>query len=521
MKLNPILAADFYKVGHVAQIPATQINTYANFTARSNRHAPVVDESGRQPAQVVVLGMSATAQWFLKDLWDREFFQQPLDKVLAEYDEFMSTTIGPVDHSHVEKLWRLGRLPIVVKTLPEGTLVNMGVPFMTIQHTEPGYAWLAEYLESAISAETWKVMTNATLAFEFKRMMAYYYDLTGLPHSAMLFNAHDFSMRGLNGIHDAAANGIGHLASFQGSDTQLAIAYARTYYDGNIPAGSIPATEHSVTSSNILYVERILALTGAYGGKTIEEWDAEYKDEDLRGLAEYITLKRLLTEVYPSGLVGYVADTFDFWRVVDRIIPALRDVILARTPDHTGMAKLVLRPDSGNPRDIVCGTETRPGVIQSLYRTFGGTTTPTGHFVLNERIGVIYGDSINFQNGARILEDLAIQNFAACNIVFGLGSYFYNGNVTRDTFGMAIKATSAEYSDLGHVALFKDPITDPGKKSARGLLRVDRGEDGEYVLHQFQTPDEEAGGELCVVFKDGVVTREDFSVIRERLEKLL
>ena len=204
-------------------------------------------------------------------------------------------------------------------------------------------------------------------------------------------------------------------------------------------------------------------------------------------------------------------------------MPALKEEILARQPDALGNAKIVIRPDSGNPIDILCGDELAPegspartGVVQLLWNTFGGTCTSTGHRLLHPCVGTIYGDSINHERQEAILQRLHAQGFASANVVLGLGSYTYQ-YVTRDTDGWAMKATAGRVAGR-FVEIFKDPVTDTGfKKSACGLLRVDR-VDGQLVLRQRVTEQEERGGELQPVFLDGeLLRRHTLSEIRARL----
>jgi len=158
--------------------------------------------------------------------------------------------------------------------------------------------------------------------------------------------------------------------------------------------------------------------------------------------------------------------------------------------------KLVIRPDSGNPADIVCGYNTAnvhdypdynvshpsyKGVVELLWDVFGGTVNEQGYKVLDPHIGVIYGDSITLERAEEICQRLANKGFASTNIVFGVGSFTYQYN-TRDTFGFAMKATYVEIDGVGR-EIFKNPITDDGtKKSATGLLRVEKNADGEYYL---------------------------------------
>lgn len=267
-------------------------------------------------------------------------------------------------------------------------------------------------------------------------------------------------------------------------------------------------------------------------------------------LDEIGTFRRLITEVYPAGLVSIVSDTWDFWQVITDYAVQLKPEILARQPNALGQAKVVFRPDSGDPvliltgyldDELVAGEDGLPqreadggyrvrdggrriteaerrGAVQCLWDVFGGSTTAKGFKVLHERVGLIYGDSITLQRADAILRRLMAKGFASTNVVLGVGSFSYQF-ITRDSFGMAMKATAGVVG--GELReLSKDPKTDGGtKKSAVGLLRVER-EDGRYVLHDRQTPEQEAGGLLETVFKNGeLLRRQTLAEIRARLRQ--
>lgn len=250
-----------------------------------------------------------------------------------------------------------------------------------------------------------------------------------------------------------------------------------------------------------------------------EDEDVIFNSSDaLRERAEfYDYFTRMIKDVYPSGIVSVVADTFDFWKVITEFTVALKDIILARN------GKVVFRPDSGDPVKIIVGDLDAPvgspaykGAVECLWEIFGATITPTGYKTLDSHVGLIYGDSISLERAQAILSGLEKKGFSSANIVFGIGSYTYQ-MVSRDTFGTAIKATWGVVNGEDR-ELFKDPKTDNGiKKSACGLIRVEH-EKGHYVLYDHQTCDQEKDGELKNVFFNGKMVRnETLSQIRERL----
>lgn len=493
MKLRPHHAADFYKWGHREQYPDDTRLIYSNFTCRGDRHANVLPDFDHK---TVVFGLQGVIQWLLIDKWNADFFQKPHDEVVGSYRRRLQRSLGTAapDVSHLSALHKLGRLPITIRGLREGSRVPLRVPLYTIRNTLPEYFWLTNFLETQLSAELWKPLTSATTAFEYRRLLDHYTELTGSAPEFVPWQGHDFSMRGMSGIHDATSSGAGHLTSFWGTDTATACDYIDDYYmgmslpDDYIVGGSVPATEHSVMCA---------------GGK----------------VDELGTIRRLITVVNPTGPVSIVSDTWDFWRVLTEYLPQLRDAILARD------GKVVIRPDSGDPVKIICGDPDAPhgspawyGAVQLLWQTFGGTLTRTGHKLLDPHIGLIYGDSITLERATRILQRLHEMGFASGNMVFGIGSYTYQA-VTRDSFGTAIKATFANVGGVEY-ELLKDPVTDDGtKKSATGLLRVES-VDGEFVLRQQQTWEQEAGGEMVAFLEDGAVRgQENIAEIRWRLHE--
>lgn len=496
--IDPIFACDFYKVGHKAMYPVGTEVIYSNFTPRSNRLAPTVAD--KTIDNVVFFGLQGFVKNFLIETFNEKFFKQDKEKVVAKYKKRCDISLGAgvVDVQHIADLHDLGYLPIEIKALPEGSLVPVKVPVLTIKNTKPEFFWLTNYLETVLSDELWKPTTTATIAFEYRKMLTDYAIKTGSPVDFVLWQAHDFSLRGQSNLHDAASC-AGHLVSFLGSDTIPSYDFLEAYYDAEntFIGGSVPATEHSVMCA---------------GGK----------------INERETFKRLITEVVPTGLVSIVSDTWDFWAVMTEIAPSLKQEILDRKPNDLGLAKVVFRPDSGDPADILCGTSRelgadtpeQKGAVELLWDTFGGTVTDKGFKVLNERIGLIYGDSITLERANDIMQRLMQKGFASCNVVFGVGSFTYQ-YVTRDTFGFAMKATYSVCNGEG-IELFKDPITDNGvKKSAKGLLRVEQ-ENGSFVLHDQQTPEQEKFGCLQTVFVDGQLVNETTLVeIRERVAKSL
>lgn len=486
---NVLNAIDFYKASHKFQYPSGTSEVYSNFTPRSVKHLNV--EKDLYDGKIVFFGLQAFIKSFLQDAFNESFFYQPIDKVLKTYKRRMDKSLfTDFDVSHIEALHKLGYLPIRIKALPEGSKVKPGVPVFTIVNTKPEFYWLTNYLETVLSAEIWKKMVNATVASHYRSIFTKYADLTGSLKDFINWQGHDFSARGMSGWADSASNGMAHLTSFFGTDTVAAIDSMEEFYNADVDleliGGSVPATEHSV-----------MCLSGM---------------DDERE-----TFRRLIVDVYPAGIVSIVSDTWDFWNVINVTALSLKSEIMNRD------GKVVFRPDSGDPVKIICGDPDAPqgsnewkGAVRILDEHFGHTLTDKGFKVLDSHVGLIYGDSITPKRAHQILSNLMEMGYASCNCVFGIGSYTYNYN-TRDSIGGAMKSTSGIVDGVRR-SIFKDPKTDNGvKKSAKGLLRVEK-QNGEYILLDDQTEDQEKQGELNVVFEDGKIVKEvNLAEIRARL----
>ena len=273
MNINPILAKDFYKVGHKFQYPEHTTMVYSNFTPRSDRLANNKFNEGK----VVNFGLQGVVKWLLIDLWNDKFFNMPKEEVVRVYKRRIDNALGKdsVAVDHIEALHDLGYLPLEIKALPEGSRVNMKVPLFTVKNTHPAFFWLTNMIETAISAECWKSCTTATTAYAYYTLLSDYAQKTGSPLEFVPLQGHDFSMRGQSGIHDASQSSAGHLLSFVGTDTIPAIDYLENYYgadsDKELVGCSVPATEHSVACSNILHIAEQLKSKGGWNGYRLEE----------------------------------------------------------------------------------------------------------------------------------------------------------------------------------------------------------------------------------------------------------
>ena len=484
--MNGLLLTDGYKTGHHQQYPKGTEEVYSNWTPRSNKYAP------KGCDKVVSFGQQYVIK-LLHDYFQENFFTKDKTQICNEIKEELSLYLNTdYDVSHYEKLHDLQYLPIKVKSLEEGVEVSIRVPMLTVVNTHKDFYWVTNFLETILSTMLWQPMTSATIAILYKRIFKKWALLTDKENVDFIdFQGHDFSMRGMGSLQSALASGMGHASVFLGSDTLPVIYGLRKYYNAKgFVIGSVNATEHSVMCAGT-------------------------KNDEIETFRE-------LMKTYPTGILSVVSDTWDLWKVLTDYLPKLQNEILARD------GKLVIRPDSGNPVDIICGeSETLEdilpkdkGVIELLWDVFGGTINKQGFKILNPKIGAIYGDSITTERAEEICKRLHYKGFASTNVVLGIGSFTYQFN-TRDTFGFAMKATSVVVNGERR-EIFKDPITDDGiKKSAKGLLKVEL-MDGEYILKDQVTLIEENEGELKPIYENGeFLNSTSLDKIREKINQII
>ena len=351
---NPILFTDSYKLSHKSMEPANTEIIYANFTPRTNKY--FLKDYPNHDGKVVVFGLLPFLLDFLGTHWQTSFFSRSKEEVLKEIEDVCFPYVG-MDRSsltHFGELHDLGYLPLRIKALSEGSLVGVNTPLLTVVNTDKRFSWLTNYIESVLSAELWKPMTIATAAREFSLLADKWFDKTVADQSLRHYAIHDFSYRGHGSHHESAVCGAAPLLFSNGTDNIPGLVLARTVYGaGADTAGSVPASEHSVTTLGINH----------FGDKTFEGELAGLAEQlknrlTLLGISsdypkavgELATLYRLLTEIFPTGVFSYVADSYDYWRTLTIILPILKPVIERRA------GKLVIRPDSGDPVEMVCGT---------------------------------------------------------------------------------------------------------------------------------------------------------------------
>jgi nicotinamide phosphoribosyltransferase len=512
-----VLLTDGYKIDHRRQYPKGTEYVYSNWTPRSCSYFPEASEG------TVVFGIQYMIEEFFIKQFNEGFFNRPKGEVVEEFAHRIKTFLGEeafksIGTEHIEKLHDLGYLPIRIKALPEGSLCPIRVPALTFINTDPEFFWLTNYFETLISNTLWLPMTSATSARLYKKELYRHAKKTGYfndPDVILGFSCHDFSMRGMGGVEATVLSGMGHMTSFIGSESLPAIAALEEYYAADaskeIIGSTVPATEHSVMCA---------------GG---------FDDE-------FLTFKRIITEIYPEGFVSIVSDTWDYWNVIENFLPRLKDIIMNR---H---GRVIIRPDSGCPEDIICGYWTKPdystkiidgkyyykidgrggwkecskgeyyGTYQMMWDLFGGSVTKAGYKKLDSHIGLIYGDSITLERQKEIYARLESLGFCASNLVLGVGSYTYQYK-SRDSLGFAMKATWCQINGEGR-EIFKKPKTDSGtKNSLKGLIRVIK-DDNTYVAYDQCSKDAEEQSELKTVFENGnLVTRTSLQEIRKRVDE--
>jgi nicotinamide phosphoribosyltransferase len=476
---NLVMMGDAYKYSH-----------HKFYEDNTSKIYSYLESRGGKFSETVFFGL----QYFLKTYLEGVAITQ---EDLEEAYEYLGTKYGVFGREDVFDKSKFqyiidtygGRLPISIKAVPEGTIIGTKNVLLTIENTDPECYWLTNFLET-ILLQVWYPITVATLSHEIKKIVYEYFDKTSnLPREVVdivvEFVLNDFGFRGVSSVQSASIGGAAHLVSFMGSDNTVASQTICDIYNTDRVFGlSVPATEHS-----------IMTMKGEAG--------------------EVEMMKRTLLK-YPTGIVACVSDSYNILRACSEYWGTeLRDLVLSR-PAEAGN-QLVIRPDSGDPVDIICGhgrteltdSEKRAGypefytkgLIECLWEIFGGTINDQGYKVLDPHIGAIYGDSITIARADEICARLEAKGFASTNVVLGIGSFTYQYN-TRDTFGFAMKATYVEVNDEGR-EIFKDPITDDGtKKSATGLLHVTKA-NNEYMLVDKVSWAEEAGGELQSIYYDG------------------
>lgn len=479
-----LLLSDTYKQTHDRMYPKGLTRLVSYWVPRKS----MLEHTDK----MVFFGLQAFIKEYLIEYFNKNFFGKPKTEILSEYIRYMNVQIGSqnYDMEKIEKLYDLGYLPLEIRALPEGTKVNMGVPCIELTNTHPDFAWLTQWVECILQVELWKICGHATIGNMYRKVANTYYLLTVDDNVDPALAMADFGMRGMSCMEEAVRASAAWLLSFNKTSTIPAMAYIEKMYQAeceknHLGIGAV-STEHSVMGANY-------AVDGN----------------------EVAFVKRLLTELYPNTSFSMVSDTYDYWNMVDNILPQCREEIMG----HNG--KLLIRPDSGDIVEISVKT------VQKLWDMFGGTINTKGYKVIDSHVGIIYGDGCTLERVKEIWRQLENLGFAANCITFGVGAFCFTAMfeddrmvvLTRDTFGIAMKATYGVI-DGQEYFIYKDPKTDTDhlKKSHKGCCRVYE-EDGELKCEDgFYGMVDENSTLLRTVYKNGnLIIDEDFETIRQRL----
>lgn len=483
--INPMLLIDFYKAVHAEMLPTKITKSVSYFTPRMSRV--------RMWNKVVMFGLQGFVKTYLIDYFNERFFERPIDEVISEYERIMDASLGKGVYGlqKIKDLHTLGYLPIEIWALPEGTKVPMHVPMFCITNTHDDFAWLPQALESLISAEAWHPMLAATVGSTYRDIVNKFYDETCDDSVSRNKALGSFDFRGEECTDSAIKAAAGWCLSFVNTATVPVIPYLEKLYNCDctkepVAFGS-PSTEHAVMCSNY-------AVDGD----------------------EVTLLKRLLTEIYPDTSFSAVLDSYDYWNVIDNVLPQIKPEIMA----HNGC--MLMRGDSGDCIEVVTKT------VFKLWDEFGGTINSKGYKVLDPHVKAIYGDSITIQRCERIYEILKDNGFAANNVALGVGSFSFQcveedgilKPFTRDTFSSCIKAT---YCEIDHkpYPIFKNPKEGGFKKSQKGCCLVYKNDNGELCYKDEYTWKEvscNSKQELKAIFRNSELLIDDsLANIRNRL----
>lgn len=465
MKKNRILDTDSYKTSHYLQYPPDTERVFSYLETRG---------SEREWTTSLFFGL----QYILK-----EYFDDPIS-----YDEFYEAAAivpkhgVPFNQAGWQKLIdkHRGRLPLRIRAAPEGSIIPLSNALMTVENTDPEFFWLTSYFETQLM-RLWYPITVATQSYYLKKLIhSFLVKTADDPAGEILFKLHDFGARGVSSAESAAIGGAAHLVNFRGTDTIIAMRLLRDYYSHEISAYSIPAAEHS----------------------TMTSWGREHETDAYRNM--------LKVYAKPGSLVAVVSDSWDIYNAVEKIWgETLRQEII-----DSG-ATVVIRPDSGEPVEVVSK------VMNILARKFGTNANSKGFKVLRN-VRVIQGDGVNPDSIRAILENLAGQGFSATNIAFGMGGTLLQ-KVDRDTLKFAFKCSAVMRGGTWR-DVYKDPVTDNGKRSKRGRLDLvksenDRGMEYNTVRIDDITRDEHVSSAMRTVFQDGEIfysSDDSLETIRER-----
>jgi nicotinamide phosphoribosyltransferase len=452
---NIILNTDSYKSSHFLQYPP-----------KSEFVSSYIEARAGESKSTLFFGLQAFIKEYLLTPFTREDLEEAKDILTAHGLPF-----NYADWEYILEKYD-GYLPLEISAVKEGSLIPLQSPLVQVVNTDKKLPWLTSYIETALLRAIWYPTTVATLSYDVKQIIKEYLQETSDEVETVLaFKLHDFGARGTSSEESAMLGGMAHLVNFQGTDTLSAIMGARRYYSAKMAGFSIPASEHS----------------------TITSWTQE---------AEVDAYKNMINQFAKRGkLFAVVSDSYDIYNAVSNIWgKTLKDKV-----KQSG-ATLVIRPDSGDPKEMVLE------VMRRVYKTFGGEKNTKGYIVLDDSVRIIQGDGIDKKTIKEILQALKEENFSAENIAFGMGGALLQ-KPNRDSFSFAMKASAIMVDGIWR-DVFKNPISDSNKRSKKGRLAL---------LEDFTTIREDELEDrknlLEVIYRDGNLLKEyTFDEIRRRAD---
>lgn len=461
MRANLAMKTDSYKVTHHLQYPKGTEHVYSYF------------ESRHESMPVMFFGLQ---------YWLQEYLTKQVTKADVEYAATRWAKHFGTDRLFNYEGWMRivevhnGYIPLSIKAVLEGTVMNPSNVMVTVENTDPNLPWLTNWFETLLS-QVWYSCSVATRSWQMKRLINGYLVKTGTP-DLVSFKLHDFGFRGVSSPESAGIGGMAHLVNFMGTDTSEGFEYATEYYGADMAGFSIPAAEHS----------------------TITSWGKENEVEAFRNMIQQ----------FGEGAPGLYAIVIDSYDTIDACINKLGTVLKGDILKAGNT--LVARPDSGIPHEIV------PRVLKCLAEKFGVDQNEKGYWVLNPKVRVIQGDGISVEETGKILFAMEQQGWSADNVAFGMGAELLQ-KLNRDTHKFAFKCSHVsgkdEQGNPWSREVFKEPVTDMGKRSKRGKLRLLR--EGKTFKTVRANEWVEGEDQLVEVFRDGkLLVKQSFEDIRAR-----
>ena len=442
---NIILNTDSYKYSQFNQYPEGTETVFSYIESR-----------GGDWDATVFIGLQAFIKEYLLTPITMEDIDEAEAIVIAHGEPFYRAGWEYIVETHG------GKLPVIIKSVDEGSVIPTKNVLVTIENTDPQCWWLTSFLETALLRAVWYPTTVATNSYESKKIIMEYLEKTG-EEEGIAFKLHDFGARGVSSQESAALGGMGHLVNFMGTDTVSALLAARKYYGADMAGFSIPAMEHS----------------------TVTSWGKEHEVDAYSNM--------LKKHARPGGLVACVSDSYDIYHACELWGTVLKDQVIGSG------ATVVVRPDSGNPSDVVVGC------LKILDKHFGHVINEKGYRVVNY-VKIIQGDGIDHQTIRSILFNMELHGFSADNVAFGQGGALLQ-RIDRDTMRWAMKCSAAKINGVW-VDVYKDPVTDNGKRSKRGRLALTTKSNGSYITVREEELGENDENLLVVRFENGELKNE-------------